>query len=336
MTAAAEERREAAPATTVDRLVDGVYPAMALLAGLELDVFSAIDEGSTSAEEVAASVGADRPRMQLLLDALVAAGLLLKHRGRFSLTAEAADHLTRSSPWSRVGSHALLRTLWTASFGAALSVRDGRARHAHDYDGLTAEEAEALLRSMGIDASGLAAQALDVIDLRPGDRVVDVGGGAGGAARAFAGAAPGVQATVVELPNIAPATRRLLAEAGDETRVDVVEADARVAVPGTYDVAWLSFLTQTLDPVGAEAVIFNTARALESNGSLHLVNIVVEPTRVSPPRAALFNIPMLGLYDGGRVHSVADYERWLRSAGFGAIRWTSFNDMCRLVSARRR
>ena len=328
-------RREPVEATTIDRLVDGIYPAMALLAGLQLDLFSVIAAGASTCGEIAAAVEGDAPKTRLLLDALVAAGLLEKASGRYSVTDEAHDHLVSSSPWSRQAGHHVLATLWSAALHSAESVRTGRAAQPQNYSALAEDEAESFLRGLTSDAASIARRCLDVVDIRPGQRVVDIGGGGGGAAMAFVDAAPQVTATVVELANIANASRTIIDSAGYRDRVQVVTADATEEVPGEHDVAWVSLVTQTLDPNGAEALISNASRALSPSGTLHLVNVVVDTSRVRPPRAALFNTALLNLYDGGQAYTVADYERWLRSAGLSSIRWTPLNDMVRLVSARR-
>ena len=322
------------PSTTIDGLVDGVYPAMALLAALQLDLFSQLLEPAGAAA-VARSAGLDLTKTQQLLDAVVAAGLLIKNQGRYALTAESRDHLTRTSPWSRVEGHRVLCTLWSAALHTADSLRSGRAGGSLDYERLDVPEAVDLLRGLRPDAVKLALAMLDKLELRAGDRLVDVGGGSGGAAAAFADAVPGLQATVVELPNIARATRLLIEESGHAQQVRVLASDATTEVPGQYDAAWICLVTQTLAPAAAEALIANAAAALAPGGAMHLLNVVVDPSRHEPARAALFNVALLNLYDGGQAYSTADYERWLRNAGFSALRWHSVNDMIRMVSARR-
>ena len=60
----------------IDELAAGVYPAMALLAGMQLDVFSLLGEGAKSAGELADELGVGTGRLNTLLLALVGAGLL--------------------------------------------------------------------------------------------------------------------------------------------------------------------------------------------------------------------------------------------------------------------
>ena len=214
------------------------------------------------------------------------------------------------------------------------TVRSGRPADPDDYATMPADVSTSRLRAIKPDAARLATALIDELALAPGLTVADVGGGGGGAAATFGQLVPGVHATVIELPNVSATSRALLDEDGS-TAVDVLAADCTVKIPGTYDRIWSQFVTQTLEPSAAEALITNCAAALRSNGSIHLVNIVVDPVRTTPRRAALFSIPLANLYPGGRAHSTADYERWLAAAGLSEIRWTAVNDMIQMVSATR-
>jgi protein-L-isoaspartate O-methyltransferase len=323
------------PATTIDRIVDGMYPAMALLAGMQLDVFTTIARGRRTAAEIAGATGGDVNNTRLLLDALVAAGLLGKSMGEYLLGEEAADHLVAESPWSRVDVHHGLAALWEAALRTADSVRTGRAAHPHRLAAMGPTEVTQCLGGLDCGAAELARRCLPVLRLADGDRVLDIGGG-GGEAVVFAEVVGGRgKVTVLELRSTAPVGRALLDERS-AAEITVVSGDATVEVPGPYDVVWSAFVMQTLPPDEAEALIANGAQALEANGSLHLLNVVVDTPRTVPARAALFNIALLNLYAGGQAYTIADYERWLRAVGFGSITWTPINDMVRLVSARRR
>ena len=328
------DHRRPVPSMTIDGLVDGVYPAMALLAGMQLDVFTAIDQGAASADEVAEVRQLSASGTRLLLDALVAAGLLTKTAGRYRLTSESADHLVATSPYSRVASHRLLHPMWTATLDLAETVRTGHPASPQDYRTMDPVRAMEVLRGLRGDAIRLATLLVDELRLEQGMVVADIGGGSGGAVGALTELVDGLDGVVVELPAVAAVTRSLLAEVG-RSDIVVVEADCLKAVPGSFDRIWCQFVTQTMAPQDAEKLILNSAAALTTGGSIHLVNIVVDAVRTEPRRAALFNVALFNMYDGGVAHSVADYERWLRGAGLTEITWCPVNDMVQMVSARR-
>ena len=61
---------------TVEELARGVYPACALLAGMQLDLLTPLGERPSSAAELAEILAVDAERLETLLYALVAAGFV--------------------------------------------------------------------------------------------------------------------------------------------------------------------------------------------------------------------------------------------------------------------
>ena len=68
---------------TIDKLRFAADAAFAMLAGMQLDVFTPLRAGSKSAEEIASAIGVGPARLRLLLYSLVAAKLLTEQNGRF-------------------------------------------------------------------------------------------------------------------------------------------------------------------------------------------------------------------------------------------------------------
>ncbi|MDG2112470.1 MAG: class I SAM-dependent methyltransferase [Actinomycetota bacterium] len=320
------------PSTTIDGLVDGVYPAMALVAAMQLDLLSPLSEGPRNAGHLAAARDLDPTRVRILLDALTVVGLLTRDAGRYGLTPESSTYLTTDSPWSRVAGGRVLHELWSATLETAVTVGSGNAPGSVDYTKLDSDDAVGFFEGLRGDAGAIAERMLPLLDVPQDGALLDLGGGAGGAASAFAGLRPDLAVKVLELPNLIAATEQLMARR-DEHRIEIVAANATVEVPGEYDLIWSLFVTQTLGPDAAEQVVANAAKALRPSGRLAFVNVVVAPSRIEPPRAALFNLALMNLYDGGQAYSTADYERWLRSAGLRDIAWHDVNDTIRMVTA---
>ena len=82
----------------IDGLTGGVGPALALLAGMQLDVFTALSDGPKATDELAVVLSVGSFRLTPLLYALVAAGLLIVERDRFSNTAETNKFLVNGLP----------------------------------------------------------------------------------------------------------------------------------------------------------------------------------------------------------------------------------------------
>src|SRR5437868_10385175 len=70
----------------------------AITAAVELDIFTAIDEGSATAAEVAKRIGGSGRGARILCDYLTLLGFLTKTGDRYSLTEDSAIFLSRKSP----------------------------------------------------------------------------------------------------------------------------------------------------------------------------------------------------------------------------------------------
>ncbi len=76
---------------TITNLRDSADAAFAMLAGMQLGVFTPLKDGSMTAEELADTLGVKAEKLSPLLYALVAAELLTVEDERFANTAE-TDH----------------------------------------------------------------------------------------------------------------------------------------------------------------------------------------------------------------------------------------------------
>ena len=85
-------------ATTIQRLQDAVAPAFALLAGMQLDLFTPMADAELTADELSVRLGVDANRLSRLLYALAATGLLAERDGRFRNGREAAEFLVTGRP----------------------------------------------------------------------------------------------------------------------------------------------------------------------------------------------------------------------------------------------
>src|SRR5258708_39392728 len=70
----------------------------ALKSAIELDLFTAIDEGAHTAAAVAKRSGASERGARILCDYLTVLGLLQKSDGTYQLTSESAAFLSQRSP----------------------------------------------------------------------------------------------------------------------------------------------------------------------------------------------------------------------------------------------
>ena len=132
----------------IEELGRAVYPSFALLAGMQLDLFTALAAGPLTASRVAAATATDAGKVRTLLYALVNAGLLTVEAERFANTPEAARYLVRGRDGCLLERRHLWSELWGASLQTAASVRSGVPQARKDFAAMSPPELGAFLSGL--------------------------------------------------------------------------------------------------------------------------------------------------------------------------------------------
>ena len=307
----------AAEPTTIRRLSRTAHAIFAMLAGMQLDLFTPLTDGPMTAAQLAAALDVDPAKLGLLLYQLVNTGLLAVENGRFANTEEADQFLVRGKPAYMGGAHAAWSEFWAAELKTAASIRTGRAQGKHDYARMTEEELAAILRGFHTGTSGNGWELAQRYDFAPVQSVIDVGGGSGGMGIALAQAYPHLRVTVADLPNVVPITRRFIREAGLEDRVEAIAADVVHEPPtGTYAAAVMRAFLQVLSPDEARAALRNVGEAVRPGGKIYIVGNILDDSRLAPTHSVAMNMVFLNFYDGGQAYTESEHRAWLAEAGF--------------------
>ncbi len=167
---------------TINGLADAVFPAMAMLAGMKLDVFTPLKKGPLTIDEIAAEIGVPPRQLGPLLYALVEADLLVVESDRFANTDEANRFLVKGAP-SYVGArHLSFARQWTGLVKTADSIKSDGPQARLDFSTMSPEELENFY-SGSIAAARAAGQGLaERYDFSAYRCLVDVAGGSGGVA----------------------------------------------------------------------------------------------------------------------------------------------------------
>ena len=296
---------------TINEHVGNVYPALAMMAGMQLEVFTAIGEGARPVEDIARELSVSPVKLRPLLYALVTAGLLNVDGEQFANTAEAAEFLVKGKPRYIGGMHTAYSDLWGATMHTAQSIRSGVPQAKHDFSVMTQDELRAFI--LGIDAgAGASARRLQKeFDMSRFNHVLDAGGGAGGLAVALAAMNPAQTVTVAELANVVPVTRERVSGSDVADRVSVIEADlVNTAPAGHYDAVVLRSVLQVMSAADAEATLQHCAETLNSGGELFVFGRMLDNSRLSPLDAVAVNVMFLNVYDDGQAYTEAEYRGW--------------------------
>ncbi len=329
---------DSAGLNTIERLNHAIYPSLAMLAGMQLDLFTPLAGGPLTAAALAARLDVSAAKLRPLLDALVVTGLLAADGNRYANTADASRYLVKGAPDYSGGAHATLADFWSAALGTAETIRTGVPQAHHDFKSMSDAALDTFFSGLhdGNMARGrsLLAAGLDLGDRRA---MLEVGGGSGGLAIALCEALPDLDVTVLELPRVAPITRRFVAGAGLDARISVAVGDAVAAPPdGTYDLAVLSSVVQVLGPEDAAALLRHVGQTMRPGGRIVIIGRVVGDDRRSPAHLALFNLVFINFYDAGLAHTEGEHRQWLEAAGFTDIQWSTLDAAALITAARAR
>ena len=310
---------------TVNKLRFAADAAFAMLAGMQLDVFTPLQNGPMTAEQIAGAIGLGAARLRLLLYSLVAAGLLTEQDGHFSNTPEANQFLVSGAP-SYVGHmHAVLSHRWMINLKTAESIQTGVPQAKLDFFNSPQEEIETFLRTINRRTVSAAHGLLEKYDFSSANTLADVGSGGGGLAITMAKSSPHMQAAALDLPLVTPITQKIVAEEGMTDRVKVIAADVVSGpVPGSYDVAVLRGLLQVLSSEDARRAVKNTHAALNPGGKIYIVGQILDDSRMSPAEAVGFNLTFISTYDAGESYTEQEHRDWLREAGFVDVERANF------------
>jgi len=305
-------------ADTIVRHQIAIYPAMAMLAGMQLDVFTPLKDGPLTGAEVATAIGVDPTRLVPLLYALVAADLLEVENGRFSNTGEADTYLVRGRPSYLAGSRReFYADIWQALLKTSASIRAGAPQHKHDFHAMSEPEMATFFRGQHFFAVAAGEYLAKKYDFSTVDHVVDIGGGSGGVAIGVCQVCPDLTATVVDLPRVIAVTRQFLTESTVADRVSTAVADV-VAGPleGACDVVVVRNLIQVMSLKDAQAALRNIAKSLRPGGRLFVAGSMIDDTRCSPADLVGQNLVFLNIYDHGLIYTEGEYRALFVDAGF--------------------
>jgi predicted O-methyltransferase YrrM len=300
--------------------VSGYYwQSCTLHAAVVLEVFTLLGQRRLSADEIARMLQGDPRGVTMLLNALVAMGLLLKADGRYANDPAARRWLVKDSPeyiGHMIKHHHHLADSWVHLDQAVKSGRPVRERLA----AAGPQRRESFLMGMFNQAMLLAPRLVAQISLAGRRRLLDLGGGPGTYAIEFCRANPDLRATVFDLPTTRPFAEATIASFGLGERIEFQEGDYLQAAPrGRFDVAWLSHILHGEGPHACRKIIARAAGALEPGGAIFIHDFILDDTMDGPLFPALFALNMLCGTPSGQAYSQGQISGMLTEAGVDGI-----------------
>ncbi|MFH0824755.1 MAG: methyltransferase, partial [Pseudomonadota bacterium] len=270
-------------------LSGGFLTPRIVLTAAELGVFSRLEAGPKTVNDLCAAEGWDPRGLRILMDALTALGLLVTTTGGAYTLHPSVTDLLGTDPHRSVLPMILHRVrMWNTWSNLTEIVRTGVNTAAGTLRSRPLEDLEAFIGAMQVIGRDVAVKIAGLIDLSPFRRLLDVGGGSGVYTAAFLGAAPHLTAAVFDLPEVVDITRKWLSAAGLLDRVEIVPGDFHVDdLPGGYDLVLLSAIIHSNSPEGNRDLYAKAFRSLNPGGTILIRDYVMDETRTIPPEGAV-------------------------------------------------
>jgi ubiquinone/menaquinone biosynthesis C-methylase UbiE len=293
-----------------------------LKAAIELETFTAIGEGNTTAPEIAKRCGTSERGMRILCDFLTVMGFLNKQGSRYSLTPDSAIFLDKRSP-AYLGSaiEFISSPMLTKGFqNFADAVRKGGTTMSDG--GTIAPEnpiwvkfARGMAPMMALPAE-LTAKLIDPAADRK-LKILDIAAGHGLYGLAFAKNNPQASIVALDWPNVLEVAKENARNAGVADRYSTIEGSAFDVDYGTgYDLILLTNFLHHFDAQTNEALLRKVHAALVEGGRAITLEFVPNEDRISPPDAAAFSVMMRGGTPAGDDYTFPELERMFANAGF--------------------
>ncbi len=294
----------------------------AMQAAVELDVFTAIADRQTTAEQIAQRAGASERGVRILCDFLTVMGFLTKSDGSYALAPDAAMFLDRGSP-AYMGSavrfldapeviRAYDHLADAVRKGGTVMSEEGTVvadnplwvEFARSMAPLMMQPAEAVAQAVGASSGEKC-------------RVLDVAAGHGLFGINIARHNPQAEIVALDWPNVLEVAKENARKSGVESRYSTIGGSAfDVELGSGYDVVLLTNFLHHFDPPTCESLLRRVHAALVPGGRAVTLEFVPNDDRVTPPEAATFSMIMLGTTPHGDAYTFAEFQRMFSNAGF--------------------
>lgn len=294
----------------------------ALKAAIELEVFTAIGEGNTTAAAIANRCQTAERGMRILCDYLTIMGMLTKNDDQYALTLDSATFLDKRSPAYLGGTIGFLSTpeLLEGSRRMTEAVRKGGT--AIDNEGTLKPDNPIWVKFARAMAPMMAmpAQMIPKLVDPNADRklkILDIAAGHGLFGIAFAQNNPQAEIHALDWKAVLEVARENAEKAGVADRYHTIEGSAfDVEFGSGYDLVLITNFLHHFDPPTNETLLRKIHAALADGGRVATLEFVPNDDRVTPPDSAGFSMMMLVGTPSGDAYTFAELEQMFANAGF--------------------
>lgn len=294
----------------------------ALKAAIELDIFTKIAEGKTSAQAIAEACGASERGIRILCDAMTVMGFLIKGKELYGLTESSAVFLNRHSPAYFGGTIDFILSPQQLQGFADLTnaVRQGGStvkeegsldpespmwvKFARGMMPMMFPSAQMIAENLGFETD----RKLKVLDIAAGHGIFGI---------TVAQKYPNAEIYAVDWSNVLQVATENAEKFGVAECHHLIEGSAfEVEYGEGFDVILLTNFLHHFDKETCEKLLGKIERSLNDDGKVMTLEFVPNDDRISPPAEAMFSLVMLAGTPAGDAYTFAELREMFENAGF--------------------
>jgi ubiquinone/menaquinone biosynthesis C-methylase UbiE len=304
------------------QIINAHQSTEALKAAIELEVFTAIGEGNTTAADIAKRCQAREKGIRVLCDYLTIMGMLTKQDNQYALTLDSSVFLDKRSPAYLGGATEFLCSPMLTDGVRQMSEAVRKGGTAMENDGTIGPDnavwvkfARAMAPMMALPAQLMAKLVDPTADRKL--KILDIAAGHGLFGIAFAQNNPQAEITALDWKAVLEVAKENAQKAGVADRYKTIEGSAFDVEYGSgYDLVLLTNFLHHFDAPTNETLLRKVHAALADGGRAVTLEFVPNDDRVTPPESAGFSLTMLVTTPSGDAYTFAEIERMAANAGF--------------------
>ncbi len=298
-------------------LSNGYMASRIFLTALELGVFDQLGTRQLTFSQLANQIKTDERATEILLNALTGMKLLEKRGNLFNNVKEFAGFLISSNTCYKGGLFNHNANLWDAWSNLTDIVKSGRP-----YNGeWTDDKKHDLASAMKQYSKGKAGMIANLFNGSDVNRVLDLGGGPGSYAIAFAKSNANLNSVVFDRDDQAyKIAKDDIEREGLQERIELRRGDFLVDDIGSgYDLVILSSIVCLFGDDTNSLLFRKIKESLNDGGRIVVSDLMLDESKTKPVSAAVFAVNMLVNTQSGRSYTSIEVKELLRSLGFKDI-----------------
>jgi 2-polyprenyl-3-methyl-5-hydroxy-6-metoxy-1,4-benzoquinol methylase len=295
----------------------------AIKSAIELDVFTAVNEGNTTAETIAKRCHATERGIRILCDFLAIHHFLTKLGTTYALAADSVPFLDHNSPAYLGSAIEFLLTPRLRECHAHLTDAVRRGGTALGEGMLDPENPDWVKYARGMMAMARRPAEIIAAELRKqgaAHKVLDIAASHGLFGISVAKQNPAAHIYASDWKNVLEVAQKNADAMGVGDRYHLIPGSAFETDFGSgYDLALITNLLHGFDAPTCTKLMRKVHVALNPGGRAAIAEYVPNPDRISPPTAAAFSLTMLAATPSGEAYTSAELEDMSKAAGFTRV-----------------